>query len=218
MEVKAEPPQTKEASPSLEKLSSGDLKDFLAAAIGGVSRRVMAHTPEAPGEMVRLLKEKDLWPELARLRRYARDERAWFSWLSGPLAAAWRSNPEGFPEAVAEALGALARRPEVREPLTYVEAIIRKRLAPKAAEAQEDPANRALRLLREGQTPSDEDMAALFRQRGVPTKAGLGAFGGLSVNGEWVYARLNGEIIAVSRHEAARRLVNAAPGEVAHAG
>jgi hypothetical protein len=72
--------------------------------------------------------------------------------------------------------------------------------------------------LREGQIPSDEDMAELFRRRGVPTKAGLGAFGGLSVNGEWVYARLNGEIIAVSRHEAARRLVNAAPGEVAHAG
>ncbi len=33
-----------------------------------------------------------------------------------------------------------------------------------------------------------------------------------SVNGEWVYARLNGEIIAVSRHEArAAASWNAAP-------
>lgn len=174
--------------------------------------------PEPPREMVRALVDAGVWQRLAQLRRYARDGRAWQEWLAGPLATTWRSAPEAFPGAIGEALDALASRPEVRDPLSYLLAVARKRLNGLASPSEEDPAARALRLLREGQIPSDEDMAELFRRRGVPTKAGLGAFGGLSVNGEWVYARLNGEIIAVSRHEAARRFVNAAPGEVAHAG
>ena len=219
-EAKAKKAEEKKASPSPEKPNPGNLKGFLAAALGGVSRTAIAHTPEVPGEMVRLLKERDLWTELARLRRYARDERAWFSWLAGPIARLWQSNPEGFPEALAEALAALARRPEVREPLTYVEAVARKRLTPngEATRSEEDPAARALRLLREGQEPSDEDLAELFRQHGVPTKAGVGRYNGMSADGEWVYARLGGDIIAVSRREAIRRLVDGEHEEVAHAG
>lgn len=47
---------------------------------------------------------------------------------------------------------------------------------------------------------------------------GVGRYGGLSHDGEWVYARLNGDIIAVSKREAARRLVQGEPVEVSHAG
>lgn len=224
--VKEAEPKKPKASPSPEKRTNEVSQTIpggvagaipIGAALASMGGRF--RWPEPPEAMVRALRDAGVWERLASLRRYARDQRAWLEWLAGPLAAMWRSAPEAFPAAIGEALDALASRPEVRDPLSYLLAVARKRLPNgEARPSEEDPAARALRLLREGQTPSDEDMAALFRQRGVPTKAGLGAFGGLSVNGEWVYARLNGEIIAVSRHEAARRLVNAAPGEVAHAG
>ncbi|APD09731.1 hypothetical protein [Thermus brockianus] len=176
--------------------------------------------PEPPEAMVRALKEAGVWERLASLRRYARDQRAWLEWLAGPLAALWRGNPEAFPAAIGEALDALASRPEVKDPLSYLLAVARKRLTPngEAARGEEAPAARALRLLREGQEPSGEDLVELLRQRGVPTKAGLGRYNGMSADGEWVYARLGGDIIAVSRREAIRRLVDGGHEEVAHAG
>lgn len=173
--------------------------------------------PEPPEEMVRALRGAGIWERLASLRRYARDQRAWLEWLAGPLAAMWRSAPEAFPAAIAEALDALASRPEVKDPLSYLLAVARKRLAPsgEAARGEEAPAARALRLLQTGQEPSDEDLVELLRQRGVPTKAGLGRYNGMSADGEWVYARVNGDIIAVSKREAARRLMESGYEEVA---
>ncbi len=72
--VKTETPQTKEASPSPEKLSSGDLKDFLAAAIGGVSEgESWRTTPEAPRRDGAAPQERRTsWPRARPpLRRYA---------------------------------------------------------------------------------------------------------------------------------------------------
>lgn len=178
------------------------------------------HSPEPPEEMVRALKGAGVWERLASLRRYARDQRAWLEWLAGPLAAMWRSAREPFPTAIGEALDALAAKPEVRDPLSYLLAVARKKLTVngETSQSEEDPAARALRLLREGQEPSDEDLAEAFRRYGVPTKAGVGRYNGLSSDGEWVYARVNGDIIAVSKREAVRRLVDGEPVEVAHAG
>lgn len=173
--------------------------------------------PEPPEEMVRALRGAGIWERLASLRRYARDQRAWLEWLAGPLAAMWRSAPEAFPAAIGEALDALASRPEVKDPLSYLLAVARKRLVPsgEAARGEEAPAARALRLLQTGQEPSDEDLVELLRQRGVPTKAGLGRYNGMSADGEWVYARVNGDIIAVSKREVVRRLMESGYEEVA---
>ncbi len=173
------------ASPSPSERGSGGIQDFLAAALGTIPRAAMAQAPEAPAEMVRALKEAGVWDRLVPLRRYARDQRAWFSWLAGPLATMWRANPGAFPAAIGGALDALAAKPEVRDPLSYLLAVARKRLGPPpgAAPSEETPAARALRLLREGQEPSDEDLVELLRQRGVPTRAGVGRYNGLSSDG-----------------------------------
>lgn len=208
------------ATPLAGKHDSGGLKDFLAAALGTIPNAAAVQTPEPPPEMIRALKETGAWERLTPLRRYARDQRAWFSWLAGPLASLWRSNPEAFTTAIGGALDAVAAKPEVRDPLSYLLAVARKKLAAdgEAARSGEDPAARALRLLRGGQEPSDGDLAELLRQRGVPTKAGVGRYNGLSSDGEWVYARLGDEVIAVSRREVVRKFMGGGYGEVAYVG
>ena len=210
---------------SLSKRNNGASQNIPAARIGaipiGAALASMGggghfRMPEPPEEMVRALKGAGIWERLASLRRYARDQRAWLEWLAGPLAAMWRSAPEAFPAAIGEALDALASRPEVKDPLSYLLAVARKRLTPNGeARGEEAPAARALRLLQTGQEPSDEDLVELLRQRGVPTKAGLGRYNGMSADGEWVYARVNGDIIAVSKREVVRRLMESGYEEVA---
>lgn len=92
-------------------------------------RKRPAPPPEVPKGMVLALREAGLWERLYALRRYARDNRAWQEWLALTLGPLWRATtPDAFTKALAEALDALVRRPEVSRPLGYLEAILRRAL------------------------------------------------------------------------------------------
>jgi len=156
-------------------------------------KRAWSAPPEPLREMVEALKRADLWERLAALRRYARDNRAWFEWLSRALGRLWAQNPSGFADAVREGLDALARRPDVQSPLLYLE-----RVAAKALEGRSGPGE-----------PSDlpEDALA-FKRHGVPLASGeVAEYVSLSANGRDVIVRHRGALKMVDREAAYARLV-----------
>lgn len=140
-----------------------------------VQRRRPAPPPEVPGSMVLALREAGLWERLSALRRHARDSRAWQEWLAGTLGALWSSaTPDAFTRGVAEALDALARRPDVARPFGYVEAILRKALGRGEAEPAKEAASNG-----EAVEYSQEALEELLRD-GVPFLDGtLGIYDGL---------------------------------------
>ena len=117
-----------------------------------------------PGGMVRALREAGLWGRLRALARYARDEAAFRAWALETLAPLWEGNPEGFPQALAQALEDLAKRPEVRYPLSYLAKAAKNRLlevpAPSPAPGREDPVPPVAETADEGLPPlSPEEIA-----------------------------------------------------------
>lgn len=152
-------------------------------------RRRWASPPEIDRAMVQALREAGIWEDLAALRRYARDGRAWHEWLAGPVQDMYRRAPGAFAEGVRTAIQALRRKPDARDPFRYFEAVLSSAL--QGAPVQET-------------RPGDEE--AILRG-GIPLQDGrIGRYIGPSVNGvDVLVSGPDGDIVKVPRAAAIER-------------
>ncbi len=135
-------------------------------------------------------KEAEVWNRLVPLRRYAGDQRAWFSWLAGPLAAMWRAR-RGLPRRHRRGPERPGGRPRSGPPL----------LPPRCGPQEAGPAARGGAVerapaARAAPPPPGGQGAFGRRPGGAPPPAGRahqggrGALRGLSGSRGWVCARL----------------------------